>query len=115
MSDDKSLSCRTDFLDALLQDPTFDDPVLVRDTLVTILFAGRDNTQNTLAWGIHALMGAPEWMNRMRAEAELNRSPTNELMYTDLAVRRRISSRVTIHILMKFYSVIPSTLPSFMK
>ena len=76
-----------DFLTALLQDPTFDDPMLIRDILVTLLFAGRDNTQNVLAWGLYALMGAPEWVDRLRAEAEANKIQGQELQYTDLTVR----------------------------
>ncbi len=37
--------------------PTFDDPTLIRDILVTLLFGGRDNTQNALAWGLYAPHG----------------------------------------------------------
>ena len=76
-----------DFLSMLLKDPTFDDPVLIRDILVTLLFAGRDNTQNALAWGLHALMREPKWIDRLREEAKVNRKPDREMDYQELAVR----------------------------
>ncbi|VDB98242.1 unnamed protein product [Peniophora sp. CBMAI 1063] len=87
-----------DFLTALLEDPTFDDPILIRDTLVTLLFAGRDNTQNVLAWGLHALMGAPQWMDRMREEVTRNGSGNHELQYADL-------SRYPVHLAV-FYETV---------
>ncbi|KAI0744628.1 cytochrome P450 [Earliella scabrosa] len=74
-----------DFLSMLLKDPTFDDPVLIRDILVTVLFAGRDNTQNALAWGLHALMKEPKWIDRLREEAKVNRKPDREMDYQELA------------------------------
>ncbi|KZV67413.1 cytochrome P450 [Peniophora sp. CONT] len=87
-----------DFLTALLEDPAFDDPVQIRDTLVTLLFAGRDNTQNVLAWGLHALMSAPEWIERLRAEATNNAAEDHELRYSDL-------SRYPVHLAV-FYETV---------
>ncbi|KAH7917159.1 cytochrome P450, partial [Leucogyrophana mollusca] len=43
-----------DFLSALLSNPSITEPVL-RDTLITLLFAGRDMTQNALAWSLYEL------------------------------------------------------------
>lgn len=58
-----------DYLSQLLNNTEYNDPISVRDTLVTLLFAGRDNTQNSLAWSMHALLRHPEWATRMRNEA----------------------------------------------
>ena len=77
---------RTDFLSVLLREPAFDDPILMRDIMVTMLFAGRDNTQNVLAWALHSLMAAPQWIERLREEAVENRDPTHEVAYSDVAV-----------------------------
>ena len=66
--------------------------LLIRDTLVALVFAGRDNTQNAFAWSLHALLGAPEWVARMRVEARENRKGGREVAYGDLSVRRRLSS-----------------------
>ncbi|KAJ7278292.1 cytochrome P450, partial [Mycena rebaudengoi] len=77
----------SDYVSALLEDPQYNDPILVRDTLVTLLFAGRDNTQNALAWSMHALLQKPEWMYKMVDEAEnLNRGqePNSIIPYSRL-------------------------------
>ncbi|KAI0677746.1 cytochrome P450 [Trametes maxima] len=74
-----------DWLSAMLKDPTFNDPALIRDTLVALLFAGRDNTQNAFAWSLYSLMGSREWIDRMRAEAKANRKPGREMEYGDLS------------------------------
>lgn len=73
----------------LLKDPAFDDPVLIRDIMVTMLFAGRDNTQNVLAWALHSLMATPQWVERLREEAASNRDPIHEVAYSDVAVSYR--------------------------
>ena len=86
MADNKHIHTRGDFLSALLEGPTYNDPILIRDTLVVLLFAGRDNTQNSLAWSLHALMNSPHWIDRMRAEAKLHASHNEELLYSDLQV-----------------------------
>ncbi len=75
-----------DFLSVLLQDPTFDDPILIRDILVTLLFAGRDNTQNALAWGLYALIEAPQWIDCLREEVKKNGTDVSEVDYQELAV-----------------------------
>ncbi|RPD60602.1 cytochrome P450 [Lentinus tigrinus ALCF2SS1-7] len=75
----------TDFLSGLLENPAYDDPIVIRDTLVAMLFGGRENTQNALSWALHALMGAPEWMRRLREEAASMRQRSTEMQYNDLA------------------------------
>ncbi|THH07284.1 hypothetical protein EW146_g9366 [Bondarzewia mesenterica] len=65
----------TDFLTSLLQDPTVDDPIFIRNIMVTLLFAGRDNTQSSLSWSLYELSKHPEWLAKMRQEAtELDRT-----------------------------------------
>ena len=76
-----------DWLSTMLKDPSFADPILIRDTLVALVFAGRDNTQNSFAWSLNALMSSPQWISRMRLEAKENRKPGRELDYGDLSVR----------------------------
>ena len=58
-----------DFLSTLLSDSGDKDPLLIRDTLITLLFASRDNTQNSFTWALYELSNHPEWMDKMRAEA----------------------------------------------
>ena len=75
-----------DFLSVLLKDSAFDDPIMIRDTIVSMLFAGRDNTQNVLAWALHSLMATPQWIEHLRKEAVLNRNLNHEVAYSDVAV-----------------------------
>ncbi len=86
LSSGKADVVHADFLSGLLQDPTYDDPIVLRDALVAMLFAGRENTQNTLAWALHALMGAPEWIQRLREEVAIMPKRSTEMEYSDLAV-----------------------------
>ena len=60
-----------DYVSQLLMatDDSAKDALLIRDTLVTLLFAGRDNTHNSLNWSMHSLLRHPEWMEKMREEA----------------------------------------------
>ncbi|KAI0677744.1 cytochrome P450 [Trametes maxima] len=75
-----------DWLSKLLQDATFDDPVLLRDILVVLLFAGADNTQNAFAWSLYCLTNAPEWAEKMRIEAVENRKAEEGVLYGDLGL-----------------------------
>ncbi|OBZ71423.1 hypothetical protein A0H81_08930 [Grifola frondosa] len=77
---------QTTYLSSLLNDPACDEPILVRDTLVTLLFGGRDNTQNSLALALHALLSSPMWIQRVRNEAVENARDGQELDYSDLSV-----------------------------
>ncbi|KAH7903521.1 cytochrome P450 [Hygrophoropsis aurantiaca] len=58
-----------DFLSTLLCDSGVAASVLTRDTLVTLLFAGRDTTQNAIVWSLFELSRATEWIDKMRVEA----------------------------------------------
>ncbi|TBU46495.1 cytochrome P450 [Dichomitus squalens] len=87
-----------DFLSVLLEDPAFNDPILIRDIMVTMLFAGRDNTQNVLAWALYSIMAAPEWIDRLREEATANRHPTHEVDYSEV-------SRYHVHLAVFFETV----------
>ncbi|KAF5372901.1 hypothetical protein D9758_001771 [Tetrapyrgos nigripes] len=69
----------SDYLTILLADPGCNgDLVLIRDTLVTLVFAGRDNTQNVIAWAMNALLNHPDWMAKMREEALRLQSNTDQ-------------------------------------
>lgn len=83
----KPARAQDNYLANLLNDPEITNPLLIRDVLVTLLFAGRDNTQNALAWALYALMNNPQWISRMREEAVANASESHEVEYHDLAVR----------------------------
>ena len=60
---------RSDFFSSLIQDPSIDDPIFIRDTMITLLFGGRDNMQNSLVWACYELCRHPEWIEKMRQEA----------------------------------------------
>lgn len=82
----KPTKAQDNYLANLLNDPDIKNPLLIRDVLVTLLFAGRDNTQNALAWALYALMNHPTWITRMREEAVANASENHEVEYHNLAV-----------------------------
>lgn len=74
-----------DYVSQLLTSEESQDPLLIRDMLVTILFAGRDNTHNSLNWSMHLLLQHPEWMEKMREEAiRLRRGNGSTLPFTKL-------------------------------
>lgn len=77
-----------DFLGALLRDKVSknSDSKTLRDTLVTLLFAGRDNVQNVLSWSLYELSRSPEWMERLRDEANKVRRTVGTLRYEELQV-----------------------------
>lgn len=54
------------FLHTLAQ--TKQDPQFLRDSIVTVLFAGRDSTASTLTWLLHEMSRHPEHWRRLRAE-----------------------------------------------
>ena len=85
------------YLANLLNDPDIKNPLLIRDVLVTLLFAGRDNTQNALAWALFALMNHPTWITRMREEAVANASENHEVEYHNLAVSLLVLSLDVSH------------------
>ncbi|OSD02319.1 cytochrome P450 [Trametes coccinea BRFM310] len=75
-----------------------DDPAAIEDLLVVLLFAGADNTQNSFAWSLYSLMAAPQWLERLRAEAIKNKRTDGEVKYEDL-------SRYHVHLAV-FYETI---------
>jgi hypothetical protein len=58
-----------DFVSQLLTAEPAKPPLVVRDTLVSLLFAGQDNILNILNWSMHSLLQNPKWMANMREEA----------------------------------------------
>jgi len=60
---------RSDFFSSLVQDPSIEDPIFIRNMMVTLLFGGRDNMQNSLVWACYELCRHPEWLEKMRREA----------------------------------------------
>ncbi|KAI0650932.1 cytochrome P450 [Trametes meyenii] len=76
----------SDWLSKLLRDATFDDPVLLRDILVVLLFAGADNTQNAFAWSLYCLTSASGWAQKMRLEAMKNQNAEEGVRYGDLGL-----------------------------
>ncbi len=75
-----------DYLSVLLQNPTYKDTIMLRDILVTLLFAGHDNSQNALVWSLYALSHHPQWIDKMRKEAMEHNEKGHELHYADLSV-----------------------------
>ncbi|THG96451.1 hypothetical protein EW026_g5382 [Hermanssonia centrifuga] len=60
---------QSDFLTSLIQGHSEENPVFLRNIMVTLLFGGRDNTQNSLSWALYELSRHSEWLGRMRKEA----------------------------------------------
>uniref|UniRef100_A0A0W0FBP4 Putative monooxygenase n=1 Tax=Moniliophthora roreri TaxID=221103 RepID=A0A0W0FBP4_MONRR len=80
-----ALECGKDFLSALLDNPSLeDDQKLLRDTLVTLLFAARDNIQNVLGWSLYELGRSPQWLERMRNECR-SHEDVHLIQYKDLS------------------------------
>lgn len=82
-----------DFLSSLLHDSGLQDPIVIRDILVMLVFAGRDNTQNAISWATHELLKKPEWFDKMRSEAMEVLGPHRpDLPYENLSVCERRES-----------------------
>ncbi|KZT02794.1 cytochrome P450 [Laetiporus sulphureus 93-53] len=79
-----NLDTPADFLGQLLRKPD-NDLMRMRDILVTLLFAGRDNIQNALGWSLHELLKVPCWVGRMREEALRNAPEGSPILYSDLS------------------------------
>ncbi len=54
---------------SFLQNPASKDKIFLRNIMVTMLFAGRDNTSSSLAWSLYEMSRCPGWLQRMREEA----------------------------------------------
>ncbi|THG97540.1 hypothetical protein EW026_g4471 [Hermanssonia centrifuga] len=65
-----NLNEKTDFLTSLIQGHFEENPVFLRNIMVTLLFGGRDNTQNSISWAMYELSRHPQWLTRMRKEAK---------------------------------------------
>ena len=48
-------TARSDFLSSLLDDSQINDMSSIRDTLLVLLLAGRESTQNTISWMMYAI------------------------------------------------------------
>ncbi|EEB92290.1 hypothetical protein MPER_09226 [Moniliophthora perniciosa FA553] len=83
-----------DFLSTLLDNPSLeDDEKLLRDTLVTLLFAARDNIQNVLGWSLYELERSPQWLEKMRDESR-NHADVHSIQYKDLSCGRTLRSHL---------------------
>ncbi|PAV14625.1 cytochrome P450 [Pyrrhoderma noxium] len=78
-----SKSSGGDFLASLLDSGLSDTDI--RDAIVTLFFAGHDNFLNVLGWSLHELSRAPEWLNRMRKEAQSTNSQGSVIGYADIS------------------------------
>ncbi|KAK0184460.1 cytochrome P450 [Armillaria mellea] len=70
-----------DYLDTLLQDRSDAEMPAIRDTLMTLLLAGRDSTHNTLSWALYELLRVPHWIRRLREESSSNLASGQLLSY----------------------------------
>ena len=80
---------RSDFLSALLLGSKTQNITHARDILMTLLFAGRDSTQNAILWALYELTRHPSWISSMRQELEA-RPPCEAdgiITYGELTVR----------------------------
>ena len=60
----------SDFLSSLLGDSQINDMSSIRDTLLVLLLAGRESTQNTISWMMYAITQNPKWATLLKEEAE---------------------------------------------
>ncbi|KAF7790412.1 hypothetical protein EIP86_001367 [Pleurotus ostreatoroseus] len=76
----------SNYVSTLLADEPTQNISLVRDTLITLLFAGRESTQNTISWMMYEVTRQPEWISLLRDEAEYQaaRSGTFIPSYSEL-------------------------------
>ncbi|CCM03447.1 uncharacterized protein FIBRA_05580 [Fibroporia radiculosa] len=58
-----------DYLSEILSDSSNTDSHVVRNVLLTLLFAGRENY---LGWSLHAMLAEPDWMDQLREETAAN-------------------------------------------
>ncbi|KIJ38170.1 hypothetical protein M422DRAFT_259327 [Sphaerobolus stellatus SS14] len=72
-----------DFLSTLLETPNLSDD-LIRDTLIMLLFASRDTTQNALVWSLSELNQKPDWIGKMREEWSIQGQEGSLARYSDL-------------------------------
>ncbi|KAJ3551513.1 hypothetical protein NM688_g4661 [Phlebia brevispora] len=70
MAADPDAKQNADYLTALLSSAEDKETSAIRDTLITLLFAGRESTQNTISWMMYEITRNPEWIARLREEAE---------------------------------------------
>ncbi|KZT04146.1 cytochrome P450, partial [Laetiporus sulphureus 93-53] len=84
---DVNFDIPADFLGQLARKPD-NDPMRMRDILVTLLFAGQDKIQNALGRSLHELLKTPCWVGRMREEALQNAPEGSRILYSDLMVSR---------------------------
>jgi cytochrome P450 len=66
---DQDSDSTKDFLTTFLEMHDTNDPLFVRNIMVTLMFGGRDNTQSSLSWSLYVLCRHPKWLTKMRAEA----------------------------------------------
>jgi len=84
-----------DLLTPLLQalDPSTGRPMKlaeVRSNILTFLSAGHETTANTLAWSVFLLSQAPDWLTRLREEADRELSGPRETLAERLVVTRAL-------------------------
>ena len=87
-----------DYIAALLASYGETNFPAVRDTLVTLLFAGRESTQNTISWMMYELTRHAEWITLLRKEAQSQAALTGSIIpaYSQLHVSKYPSRSVLL-------------------
>lgn len=78
-----------DFISTLFSSGLSDEDI--RDTIVTLFFAGHDNFLNVLGWTMHELGQAPHWFKHMRLESERLNPQGDVISFGDVSVRFLLS------------------------
>ncbi|KAF8994556.1 cytochrome P450 [Cyathus striatus] len=73
----------SDYLNTLLAGHDETDVDAMKDTLMTLLLAGRDSTQATISWAIYELTRKPEWISALRKEIKSQQTLGTVLAFGD--------------------------------
>jgi len=88
----------SNFLEAMLKsvgdkgEPFPDDVIM--SNLITMLLAGEDTTAYTLAWSVHHLCDSPEWVARIRSEADCVLGPLDTADSLETANKLAVANAV---------------------
>ncbi|PPQ73503.1 hypothetical protein CVT24_007649 [Panaeolus cyanescens] len=82
-----------------------EDPIILRDEIMSLLVAGRDTTASTLTFVVYMLAEYPEVLKRLREEIMAQIGPQRRPTYDDLRDMKYL--RAVINETLRLYPVVP--------
>ncbi|CAA7267041.1 unnamed protein product [Cyclocybe aegerita] len=82
-----------------------EDPILLRDEIMSLLVAGRDTTASTLTFVVYMLSEYPEVLRRLREEVLSKVGPNKRPTYDDIREMKYL--RAVINETLRLYPVVP--------